>query len=58
MEDQAFPSHLVVFAFSKSAEAGGEQECTLAELDRVAGPLVIAYLPVETDRAGIVEAGS
>ena len=40
------------------SEAGGEQECTLAELDRVAGPLVIAYLPVETDRAGIVEAGS
>ena len=26
MEDQAFPSHLVVFAFSKSAEAGGFAE--------------------------------
>jgi hypothetical protein len=45
------------------SEAGGEQEYALAELDRVAGPLVIAYLPGATDagatdRAGIIEAGS
>jgi hypothetical protein len=40
------------------SEAGGEREYTLAELDRVAGPLVIAYLPGATDRAGSIEAGS
>jgi hypothetical protein len=40
------------------SEAGGERECTLAELHRVAGPLVIAYLPKATDEAEIFEAGS
>jgi hypothetical protein len=40
------------------SEAGGEREYALAELDRVAGPLVIACLPGATDIPGIIEAGS
>ncbi|MDQ1750804.1 MAG: hypothetical protein QOE71_1860 [Pseudonocardiales bacterium] len=40
------------------SEAGGEREYTLAELHRVAGQLVIAYLPGATDVAAVVEAGS
>jgi hypothetical protein len=40
------------------SEAGGEREYTLTELHRVAGQLVIAYLPGATDGTAIAEAGA